>query len=307
MTPAAPARPKTAVPLTAANVPQRQRSYIIAVVAILAIFSLPLSDVARLCWTSELHSYIALIPFVSWYLVRFVDQRSLISRTQPARNAASVIGALGIGLFGLFIIQRYVRHLRSVDALWLATLAGLLSLLAIELFHFGSARVRAHAFALAILLFAIPLPSVVTDTMSRWLQDWSAEAADWLITMSGLPVYRTGMHFQLPGIALRVAEECSGVRSTLVLFITSLIAGKLFLRAGWKRATLGLATVPLGILRNGFRIMALSWLTVNVDPRVIHGPLHHQGGPVFFVLSLVPLLGLLWWFRKSESKAHNPT
>jgi exosortase len=116
-----------------------------------------------------------------------------------------------------------------------------------------------------------------------------------------LPVLREELAFRLPRLVIRVAEECSGVRSTLVLVITSLIAGKMFLRTGWKRAVLALATIPLGLLRNAARITVLAWLSVNVDAGIINGPLHHRGGPIFFVLSLVPLFGLLWWFKRSES------
>ena len=62
-----------------------------------------------------------------------------------------------------------------------------------------------------------------------------------------------------------------------------------------------LFAIPLGLLRNAARITVLGWLSVNVDEKVIHGPLHHHGGPIFFALSLVPLFGLLWYFRWSES------
>src|SRR5262249_56535760 len=37
--------------------------------------------------------------------------------------------------------------------------------------------------------------------------------------------YTQGLVFDLPGFSLEVAPECSGIHSTLVLFITSLLAG----------------------------------------------------------------------------------
>jgi hypothetical protein len=33
---------------------------------------------------------------------------------------------------------------------------------------------------------------------------------------------------------------------------------------------------------------------------MIDSPIHHRGGPVFFVLSLIPLFLLLWWLRRGE-------
>jgi exosortase/archaeosortase family protein len=115
-----------------------------------------------------------------------------------------------------------------------------------------------------------------------------------------MPVLRDGLSFKMPGLTIKVAEECSGVRSTFVLFITSLLAGHLFLRTRWKKIVLVLLILPIGVLRNAFRITTISWLTVNVDSGIIDSALHHRGGPIFFVLSLIPLFLLLWWFRKSD-------
>jgi len=125
--------------------------------------------------------------------------------------------------------------------------------------------------------------------------------------LSGATVFREGLRFHLPGIVIEVAKECSGIHSTLVLFVTSLLAGHLFLRSQWKKAVLALAVVPLGIARNGFRIFTISWLCVHVGPAMIDSPIHHRGGPIFFTLSLVPFLALLFVLRKSEGRRKNLT
>jgi hypothetical protein len=41
-------------------------------------------------------------------------------------------------------------------------------------------------------------------------------------------------------------------------------------------------------------------LCVNVGPQMIHSVIHRRGGPIFFVLSLIPLLLLLWWLHRGE-------
>jgi exosortase/archaeosortase family protein len=106
----------------------------------------------------------------------------------------------------------------------------------------------------------------------------------------------------MPGLSVEVAEECSGIRSTVVLFITSLLAGQFFLNRAMHRAIIALMIIPLGIFRNALRIGTISLLTVHVDPGVIHGPIHKSGGPPFFVLSLIPLFLELFWFRRRERK-----
>jgi exosortase len=115
-----------------------------------------------------------------------------------------------------------------------------------------------------------------------------------------MPVYQDGLMFRLPGFNLEVATECSGIRSSLMLFIMSLLTGYLFLRKPWNRTVLALAVIPLALLRNGFRIFIIGQLCVRVGPDMINSPIHRHGGPLFFILALIPLLLLLICLRKSE-------
>ena len=100
--------------------------------------------------------------------------------------------------------------------------------------------------------------------------------------------------------------ECSGIRSSLVLFITSLIAGKMFLKSQTHRALLAAFIIPLAIIRNGFRIFTIGMLCVHIGPEMIHSPIHHKGGPIFFALSLIPFFAFLWYLRRRErNKSEN--
>ncbi len=134
-----------------------------------------------------------------------------------------------------------------------------------------------------------------------------AVAAALLFAVSGSTVFREGLVFQLPGITLQVAQECSGIRSSLVLFITSLVAGKLFLQSPWRKLFLTAFVIPLAIVRNGFRVFTLGWLCVHISPNLIDSPIHHRGGPLFFLLSLVPFFLFLLWLRRGEGqRSPNP-
>ena len=161
---------------------------------------------------------------------------------------------------------------------------------------------RAMAFPMAFLAFMIPLPSQAVDALEIASQNASAEVANALFIVSGTPTLRDGNVFQLPGIIIRVAQECSGIRSTLVLFVTSLLAAYLFLRTSGRRAVLVAAVIPLGLLRNGFRILVIALLCVHIGPQMINSPIHRRGGPIFFAASLVPLFILLWALYRSEQR-----
>jgi exosortase len=157
------------------------------------------------------------------------------------------------------------------------------------------------AFPFSLLLFMIPLPDRVTITLETWSVLASADVSAVFFRAAGIPLLRDGNVFALPGIVIEVAQECSGIRSSWVLFITSLVASNMFLKSPWRRLILVAVIIPLGILRNAFRILVIGLLCVHVGPHMIDSPIHHQGGPLFFVLSLIPLFLLLRWLRSRES------
>jgi len=168
---------------------------------------------------------------------------------------------------------------------------------------FGIKLCRKVLFGLLFLLFMVPLPSFLLDAIIGFLQRSSAEATEVLFSVLGVPIFRQGFLFSLSNLTIHVAEECSGIRSFLSLFITSLVAGHFFLRSAWAKTGLVAVVVPLAIVKNAFRIVGLSLLANYVDPIFItNSVLHRKGGIPLFFLSLVVLFSLVWLLRRSERK-----
>jgi exosortase C (VPDSG-CTERM-specific) len=210
--------------------------------------------------------------------------------------------------FGVFLFTHWLAFAGRAPTdnyyFVLLTTSFLCCLVAGGFFFFGRAWMRAAAFPLAYLIFIIPMPDAMADALETASKYASAEMANVLFHLSGTPILRAGLVFQLPNITIEVAQECSGIRSSWVLLMTSILAANLFLKTPWRRFVLVAFVIPLAILRNGFRILVIGLLCVNVGPQMIHSVIHRRGGPVFFELSLIPLLLLLWWLRKSETRAH---
>ena len=164
----------------------------------------------------------------------------------------------------------------------------------------------AAAFPMSFLIFMIPLPDAAAYWLERGLVVASAHAAAFLFGLTGTPFWRDGTYIGLPGIVLHVAQECSGIRSSWVLFITSLLASHLLLTTGWRRAALVALVLPLGIVRNAIRIVVIGLLCVNVGPHMIDSEIHRRGGPVFFAASLVPLFLAAIWLRRQEGRHAAP-
>jgi exosortase C (VPDSG-CTERM-specific) len=255
---------------------------------------------------NDFYSYIPLIPFVSAYLIWLKKEKlgDLLGRSPRAALVALTIGAGVLIAYWTLVGQGWQVHRN--DKLTFLISAFLSLLLGGGFLFLGTGLMRAIAFPAGILFFMVPLPAFVISGITSFLQHTSAGAGYALLNLVGEPILRRGLIFQLSGMNIEVAEECSGIHSSLVLFITSLLAGYVFLRTPWKRAVLTLAVIPLAILRNGFRIFTIAMLCVHVDPKMIDSPIHHRGGPIFFALSLVPFLAILFVLRRSERTKNNP-
>jgi exosortase C (VPDSG-CTERM-specific) len=265
----------------------------------------PLLELGRYALKEELHSHILLIPLVSLYLAAL--QRDSLPRTRRGSVAGAVTGVLicaaaAAALFGVPALAGHAPLAHSDSMSRMAACYALL-LAAGGFLFLGTSWMRRLAFPFALLAFMVPLPDVAVTGLENFLMRASAEVAHWFFLLTGTPVFRSGQVLELPGTALEVARSCSGIRSTLVLFITSLIASYLFLSSPWHRGILVAMVVPLGILRNAFRVLVIGLLCVRVRPEMIDSWIHHQGGPLFFAASLIPLFLAAAWFRHRETRA----
>lgn len=267
-----------------------------------ALFAVPLWQLMRLCLSDDFYSYIPLIPFVSAFLV-WIDRRKLPKRVIPLGSASFVPVGCALAILAFYATARTHGWVpEQTDYLATMVLALFLLLVAAFLWFLGWRYLRAVAFPAAFLVFAIPMPSGMHEWLETFLQHKSADAADLFFSISGIPVFRQDLVFQLPGFTFQVAPECSGIHSTWVLFILSFLAAYLFLRTPWRRAALILAVLPLALLRNGFRIWVVGELCVHISPDMINSYIHRHGGPIFFALSLIPFGFFLAILQKTENR-----
>jgi exosortase len=70
-------------------------------------------------------------------------------------------------------------------------------------------------FPLMFMLFAIP----IGEELVPWLQEITADMAVYLLQLTGVPLFRTGLYIEVPGGKFLVAEACSGIS----FFIASVV------------------------------------------------------------------------------------
>jgi exosortase C (VPDSG-CTERM-specific) len=268
---------------------------------LLAAFCVPLWGVGRFALHSELYSYILLVPVVSVGLVWLDRDRLAVSGVAAPAALGVLLLALGGALLAWYGYDVFVDgQLERQDQLALSMYAFAALFAGICCLFVDRGILRRTVFPLCFLVFLAPFPIVIEQALEKFLQYASSDVAYAMFVTARMPTFRAGTFFQLPGFALIVAPECSGIHSTVALFITSLVAGQVLLRSRWKRAVLAAAVLPIALLRNGFRVFVIGELCVHVSPDMINSYIHRHGGPIFFVLSLIPFSFLLLWLLRSE-------
>ncbi|HEY1849192.1 MAG TPA: exosortase [Opitutaceae bacterium] len=281
------------------TIPPRLKALALVGALLVAGYSVVLLRLARLAWSSDLYSYILLVPLVSGYLV-WIRRADLLRPAEPSPAFGAAVGAMGVALLLLDYHFGGGRSPDAVNSIALETASLLLVGTSAGAWLLGAACLRRLLFPLAFLILVIPIPTFLVGRIQHLLQTGSAAVAYAFFRISGTPVYFSSLIFQLPGISIEVAPECSGLRSTLALFMTSLVAAHMLLRSNWRRTALIIVVIPLALLRNGFRVYVIGQLCVSIGPEMINSYIHRRGGPYFFLLSLVPLLAVLLVLMKSE-------
>jgi exosortase len=248
---------------------------------------------------SEYYSHIALIPLVSIYLI-FQKRQEIFAKQNYSFFRGIIFLLIGVTLY---ISGRIIGiQLEKNDFASLIMLSVVIFTNGAFILFYGLQAFRAALFPLLFLIFVIPIPAVLMDHIIYFLQVGSTEFTNLLFMISGVPFVRDGFVFNLPNVSIEVAKQCSGIRSSLALFITALLAGHLFLKTNWKKFILVICIIPIAMFKNGIRIITLSLLGNYVDPRILASSLHKEGGLPFFILGLALLAPILFFLRKTENK-----
>ena len=278
---------------------QRHLSFFLFVMGSLFVFWKPLSGLLSFSLTHDYGSHIILVAPASAYII-YLKRQEIFSRLQSGLLAGSMLFLAGVILY-------WFSHRRALTVLQSgyessAILAIVILWISGFILAYGTRAFARARFPLLFLLFLVPIPDFLLHKVVFLLQAGSAEVAYCVLRLLNVPVFKQGFTLQLPTLAVEVAEQCSGIRSSLALLITTLLVGEFVLRSAWRKSVLVASIVPILILKNGVRIVAVSLLTVYVDRGFLHGWLHTSGGIVFYVLGLVILIPILGALRNSEKR-----
>jgi exosortase len=263
----------------------------------LIVFWRAVSALAVFSFQHEFSSHVPLIPVLSLYLF-YIERRVIFRDVQSSVMPGGILIVVGVTLYVWVMAHASLKS--PAEFLPGSTLAMVVVWMGGFFVCYGYRAWRAAAFPLLFLLLMVPLPEQMLARTIDFLQVGSTSLSFSLFKLVGVPVFRQGFLLSVPGQTIEVAKECSGIRSSIALLITCLLAAHLFLRTPWKMLLFVALVLPVSIVKNAIRIVTLTLLSIYVDPGFLRGNLHHDGGFVFFLLALAILFPVLLLLQKSE-------
>ncbi len=253
-----------------------------AVAAAATMYAPIVLGLVRQWWEDADAGYGAIVAIAAGLAVR--QRWTRISATPVAGSAwgaAAVAAAAGLYMVGMLAADVFLLRV---------SLVGFAA--ASVLFVCGPAHVRLLAAPLALLLVAIPLPSIVVTELTMPLQLAASRTAAALIELAGVAVIRDGNILTIGGVSLEVAEACSGLRSLVTLAAMTAVYASI--RGLTLRLTLLLAaaTVPVALAGNGMRIAFTGLLASRIGEDAARGLIHDATGWGAFALMCLVLVAI---------------
>ena len=241
-------------------------------------------ELANTLWRTDDQSHGAIIALVVVYLF-VVQGNKVLELSYAPRNG------LGSGIFA-FGLMLYVLG-RSQDILMFEVGSQIPVLVGILLLMQGTASVRKFWFPLMYLVFLVPLPGLVVDTLTGSLKQWISVFAEEVLHGFGYPIARNGVVITIAQYQLLVADACSGLNSMFSLLAIGLLFMYLVARPSWLHNGILFASIlPIAFIANAVRVLVLILITYHFGDEVGQGFLHGFAGILLLVVAVLLLIFL---------------
>lgn len=263
---------------------------LLTAVAFLALFLLPLRLLVRDWWQDPDAGHGLLLgPVAVWlaYRLGLTDEAS----PRPFQGSLVLSGAIALRFASGLAAELFTMRLSALGAV-----------MGLILYYRGWPQLRRWWLPLLLLMLAIPLPALITNSIALPLQLRASAIGAVLLRARHIPVALSGNIIQLPGHQLFVTEACSGLRSLTALLSLAVLAGGLWLGSPLGRVFVVLTAIPIAILLNAVRVFLTGFLVFFVDPALGEGFMHLTEGWMMFLIAFLALGSVTWLVARLESR-----
>ncbi|EYC51963.1 exosortase [Hylemonella gracilis str. Niagara R] len=273
----------------------------------LALLYVPsLVDLLRGVWSTDAQMHGPIVLSISlWLMYRNWPRMEEMALGQGASPWGWPVLVFGLLLYALGRSQD-ILFFEIGSFIWL--LAGLLLLLR------GGAALKVQWFALFFMLFMVPLPAVVVDTVTMPMKMAVSYVAESVLFWVGYPIGRSGIILQIGQYKMLVADACAGLHTLLTLEALGLLYLNLVRHnSAFRNITLALLIIPISFTANVIRVITLSLITFHFGDDAGQGFLHGFAGMVLFLSALMLILladtvlqqGVAWRHKRRRNAARD--
>jgi exosortase len=254
----------------------------VAVAAAATVYAPIVIGLVRQWWEDADAGYGAVVAAAAVLALRQRWTRLAALPIDGSRAGIAAVGAAaGLYMVGMLAADVFLLRI-SLVAFAAATV----------LFVCGAPHLRTMAAPLALLLIAIPLPSIVVTELTMPLQLAASRGAAALIESAGVAVIRDGNILTIGGVSLEVAEACSGLRSLITLGALTAVYASLRGLTLWAFLVLAAATLPVALAGNSLRVAFTGLLASRIGEDAARGLVHDATGWGAFVLMCLTLVAV---------------
>jgi exosortase len=268
--------------------PVEQAAYALTAVLFAVLFAKPASLMFDAWWNDPNSGHgLLLAPLSLW----FAYKSGIAQDARPQR-------VLGAAILLFAIASRYAADIAA--ELFVMRGSMLMALAGLVVWYGGLRQLLHWWLPFALTALSIPVPEVILNTVALPLQFTASKIGASLLEWRKIPVLLTGNVIRIPGQELFVAEACSGLRSLTALISLGVLLGAIFLKKWPTRVLLVMATIPIAILINGFRVFLTGFLVLYVSPEMGKGLIHEGEGMLTFGGAFILTSGLSWLLSLAE-------
>jgi exosortase B len=256
----------------------------ICTLGLCALYVPTLLGLVRSIWSTEEQSQGPIVLAIcAWLVWRAWPRIDDASAGEPLPVAGWVL--VGLALL-LYVFGRFQRILSVQTMSVLFLLPGLVLLLR------GGRQLRAATFPLFFMIFLVPLPAALVDSITQPLKLAVSSVASNVLFDVGYPIARTGVMLQIGQYQLLVADACAGLHTLFSLEAMGLLYLNVVRHASWLRnIALAVLIIPISFAANVIRVMVLALITYYFGDEAGQGFLHGFAGLVLFLTALMFIIG----------------
>ncbi|QSI79024.1 exosortase B [Niveibacterium microcysteis] len=262
-------------------------AWAVLVAGLSALYLPTFSDLFGGIWATDQNAHGPIVLVVSfWFLIFKAREVGLPEFPDTIRGSGAGWSLLVIGLV-LYVLGRSQSvYLFEVGSLILV-LAGSVGLL------FGLSFLKRLWFAFFFMVFMIPMPGSLVDTLTQPMKLAVSWGAEHVLYALDYPIARNGVVLSIGPYQLLVADACAGLNSLFTLEALGLLYMNVMRHESVLRnALLAALIVPISFSSNLVRVVTLSLITYHFGDDAGQGFLHTFSGMVLFITALLLIIGL---------------